>query len=65
MYIINPSVVENQYKCNGIIAKYLMYDCNLPLLSKNKGVFYFADTELLKECLEKLPFWMKITKNLL
>jgi len=64
MYIVNPDVLENQYECNGIIAKYLMEDCGIPLLSRKGGVFYFAKTDELKQKLENLPFWLRVYKYL-
>jgi hypothetical protein len=59
MFIINPESVPNKFQCNKVIAKYLT-DKNIPLLSIKGGIYYFANTKLLKEVLENAPFWIKI-----
>ena len=64
MYIKNSEQLKEVYRCNGVIAKYLMVDCSIPLLSREGRIFVFSDTPVLKEVLENLPFWLKITKVL-
>lgn len=63
MYVVNPETLKNQYECNSIIAKYLM-DNNIPLLAQQCGIFYFANTDALKNELEKMPFWLRVYKYL-
>lgn len=63
MYIVNPETLKSQYECNGIIAKHLMEN-GIPLLSRKGGVFYFANTDALKNELEKIPFWLRVYKYL-
>ncbi len=67
MYVVNPDIIkENKlYKTNGIIANWLINSKNIPLFGRGKnGEWYFANTDLLKEVLENIPFYYKITKNL-
>jgi hypothetical protein len=59
LFIINPEKIKNKFECNYVVAKYLM-DRNIPLLSIKGGIYYFADTELLKEIWGNAPFWIKI-----
>jgi len=59
MYIINPEKISNKIKCNSIIAKYFL-DKNIPLLSRQGNIYYFANTELFKEVLSFSPFWVKL-----
>jgi len=60
MKINNPEVIEKKFKCNKLVADYLIYKCHLPLLSMDKKWFYFAETPLLKESLENIPFYLKV-----
>lgn len=65
MYIVNPNLLnqEKLYVCNGIIANWLMTQKSIPLLSKtDSGEFIFAKTDLLKEVLQELPFYLNITR---
>lgn len=65
MYIINVDELppEKLYKCNGLIANWLMKEKNFPLLGKSKdGSFVFSKTELLLEVLEGIPFYLNIKK---
>ena len=65
MYITNVDTLDQSklYKCNGIIAGWLMKEKSVPLLGKSKtGEFVFSKTELLDEILNSLPFYFNITK---
>jgi len=65
MYIVNTDSLpqDKLYKCNGIIANWLMKEKSVPLLGKSKtGEYVFSKTELLDEVLKNLPFYFNITK---
>jgi len=52
------------YSCNMIVGDYLIKEKSMPLLSIENSRYLFAETDLLKEVLEKMPFYLKILKNL-
>jgi len=58
MYIINPEKIDNKVKCNKIVAKYFL-DKNVPLLSQQGNIYYFANSELFKDVSNSAPFWVK------
>ncbi len=60
--IINHEMIEKKFKCKKILADYLMYERNLPLLSLDGKDYYFTDNDLLREILQSLPFWLKFIK---
>ena len=65
MYIINVDALPESllFKCNGIIANWLMEEKSIPVLGKSKdGKWCFMKTELLEEVLKGLPFYYDITK---
>lgn len=65
MYIINVDDLpqDKLFKCNGVVAKWLMKEKNFPLLGKSKdGSFVFSKTELLLEVLERIPFYIDIKR---
>jgi hypothetical protein len=59
MYIVNHQVIEDKFSCRKTVANYLIKH-GVPLLSSDKDVFYFADTDLLKSVLRDAPFWIKL-----
>lgn len=59
MYINNPEVIKDLYKCNEIVAHWLIYH-GVPIFSQDKYYCYFSKTELLEEKLKNLPLWLKI-----
>lgn len=64
--IINPDSLfeEQKYKCKYRVMKYLLIECSLPLLAVDKNYFYFTDNDLLKECLERMPLYLRIISKL-
>lgn len=48
------------YSCNFLIANYLIKEKSIPLLSMNGSKYLFAETDLLKEVLEGMPFYLKV-----
>jgi hypothetical protein len=64
MFILNSNskILENAYKCNEKLAKYLIYDCNIPLLAIDKDKYLFSRTKQLDNVLNNLPLWIKILK---
>jgi len=65
MYVTNVDDLQQDklYKCNGLIAEWLMIEKKIPLLGKSKnGQFVFSKTDLLEEVLKGLPFYLNITK---
>jgi hypothetical protein len=61
--IINPESIQNKYKCNKILADYLIYKKGLPLLSIDNGNYYFTDNEILQDALSHLPLHLKVLKH--
>jgi len=53
---------DDYYKCKHAIMKYLVFKCNLSILSLDKDVYYFVKTDELRECLKKLPLDLKIVE---
>ena len=60
----NPDFIKRKYKCNKLIANYLIYKLHMPLLGIDGKDYYFSDSPLLQEVLQKMPFWLKIMKRL-
>ena len=57
---VNPDFIKRKYKCNKIMADYLIYNKGFPVLSVQEKDYYFSDTPLLQEILQNLPLWLKI-----
>ena len=60
MLIRNIDKVEKKFKCSRYVMNYLFTDKNIPILGYDDRFYYFADTELLREVLEKAPTRIKI-----
>jgi hypothetical protein len=65
MYIVNLEEMglseDRIFKCNGVIANYLIETCGVPALGEmENGTHVFMKTELLDKCLEMMPFYYKI-----
>lgn len=60
--IINPEKLEgvNLYMCKKPVMEYLVYKCNIPVLSYDHAFYYFAITEKLKACRKTMPLSVKI-----
>jgi hypothetical protein len=59
--ITNLETIENKFMCNNVVARYLVLECDLPVLGYDKEhYFYFANTDKLKECVSKMPLTVKI-----
>lgn len=54
MYITNPSILPKNkiYKCNQTMAEYLIYNKQIPLLSRDGEFFIFSITKKLEEALK-------------
>ncbi len=54
MYITNPSILPKDkiYKCNQTMANYLIYEKQIPLLSRSGEFFIFSITEKLEKALK-------------
>lgn len=59
MYITNPKKIENKISLKKLIAKYFINN-NVPVLSQNNNVVYFADSFLFRRCLKNAPFYIKL-----
>jgi len=59
---VNPDFIKHKYKCNKIMADYLVYDKHFPVLGLDGKDYYFSDTPLLQESLRNIPLWLKIAK---
>jgi hypothetical protein len=59
MYIVNHQVIEDKYSCRKTVTNYLIKH-GVPLLSSEKDVYYFADTDLLKSVIAESPLWIKL-----
>jgi hypothetical protein len=55
MYLLNPATIpkDRLYTCNGIVAKFLIYKANIPLLSRSGRIWYFSRTTALEKALEE------------
>ena len=62
--IINHEAIKRKFKCNDIVGDYLLRNFNLPVLSVDKGYYYFTDNEYFRECLKNLPLLYKIFMKL-
>lgn len=62
MLIRNPEAIpaEKQFACNGLIAKYLIYEAHLPLLAKDGRTYIFYKNQYLLDAIENMPFYLKI-----
>jgi hypothetical protein len=58
--ITNLETIENKFMCNKTVANYLIFKCNIPVLGYDEHYFYFANTDKLKECIDKMPLMTKI-----
>ncbi len=66
MFITNndAEILKTVYRCNEILAKYLIYSCNIPLLAIDGDKYLFANTIMLKRVLNDLPLKYKLLKHL-
>jgi hypothetical protein len=60
MFIVNSNK-SNMFKCGEIVYSYLKRQ--VPLLSRDEKYYYFANTEALKDALEKAPIHIKIMRG--
>lgn len=60
MLIIEPPEILHTYRCKTTLCDYLLYECNLPLLSIADDEYIFADTPLLRSALASLPWLVKL-----
>lgn len=60
--ITNPEVIKDKYACNEKVMRYLVFKCQLPVLgySTDRKIWYFTKNEKLEQCLEEMPFYLKI-----
>jgi len=54
MYIVNPEKIKGKYKCDDKVARYLVYECKIPILSIVGDDYYFSNTKALKRAIEKM-----------
>lgn len=59
MYITNPEEIENKISMRRWIAKYFI-DHNVPILSQNGDIVYFANSSLFRDCWSNAPFYIKL-----
>jgi hypothetical protein len=55
MYIRNIQKIPRKFICGSLLAHYLMSH-DVPLLSQEKTRFFFAETDLLRQQLQTLPW---------
>jgi len=60
--IINPEKLEGVklYMCKKPVMEYLVYECNIPVLSYDSKFYYFVRTHKLKYCVDNMPLKIKI-----
>jgi len=58
--LINSQIIKKRYRCNRIIANYLIYKCHLPVIGYDEKYYYFAYSNWLEECLENMPLGLKL-----
>ena len=52
--------INGSFKCNKKIADHLMYQCSLPLLSRDKnGRYCFSTTKELENAIDNLPLFLR------
>jgi hypothetical protein len=61
MYITNPESIKGKIKTTEKIGKYLIKN-KIPVLSIDRHVYYFSDTEEVRQMMESLPLWLKVSK---
>ena len=62
MLILNPTEndLKSWYKCNHIIANYLL-EKGLPVIHiDKKNKYFFVKTNLFKEVYKNIPLWMRV-----
>lgn len=57
--IINKKIYPDAYRCGEKIMRYLALECHIPVLSVSGNYYYFANTEKLREALDKMPITLK------
>ena len=57
---VNLDFIKRKYKCNKLVANYLIYELGFPVLGIEGKKYYFTDNSLLQESLQNLPLWLKI-----
>ena len=62
--IINARDFLPTFKCKKILANYLIYEKNFPVLDVDKNYYYFLHDDVLEETLESLPLWLRLLKNI-
>ena len=62
--ITNPESIKNTYICNKIVADFLIYKRNQPLLSVKDGKYYFTLTHRLGMIIKQFPLWVKVASKL-
>lgn len=55
------NIIE-KFKCKKILARYLLYVANIPLLFVDDNFYYFVNNQTLKDALKELPFYLKILR---
>ena len=61
--ITNPEVIKNTYICNKIVADFLIYKRNQPLLGIHKGRYYFTYSYRLSMIIKQFPLWVKVASK--
>jgi hypothetical protein len=65
MYITNPETIPKKYACKKHLARFLIYNKNLPLLAREGNIWYFAKTTALEKALEEVPIWISVSEKIL
>jgi hypothetical protein len=59
MYVLNPEKIEHKIGFKKNISDYLQSH-GVPLLATEGDIYYFADTDKLREALKSAPLWVKL-----
>jgi hypothetical protein len=59
MFIRNHQVLIEKFACRKAVANYLMTH-GVPLLSREDDIYYFSETENMKQVMKDAPIWVKL-----
>ena len=66
MYVTNPESVNQDrlFRCNWVMAQWLIYKKHISLFGRNNDIWYFAKTDALEEALKDKTFILSILEKL-
>jgi hypothetical protein len=58
--ISNIDSIKDKFGCNKIVADYLIYEKNLPLLGLKDGRYFFTYNYDLWKVIKEFPIWIRL-----